>query len=187
MHHIHYFVVQATDAQAAMDTAEAYLEDWGTENNWRTVVGAFNRRGRKFEPSKPESNHFGMLKRSLSASNKMFQKMLDKISPEWMDYAKTKATIQRLVDSDFSPKTIRQMIAEKNEHNLWGLREFFQQVYAVSNALTEVKEGEAFNVFKHEFRSYKYDEIGVTHIDYNPDQPDDENYKAFCVLMDIHT
>lgn len=46
MHNLHYIVVSARSHKEAVQFAESQIDDFGNENNWRTVFGAVDSKGK---------------------------------------------------------------------------------------------------------------------------------------------
>ena len=177
MHHKIYLVVQAANGVDAMDTAIAHIEDWGTENNWRSAIGAISQKGTKILAGIQESSLKGY---SIKRINKLFQKKIDKPQPEWTQVREIKPFVQKLVEGNFSGEII-QMLAADNDR-FWAFKQFAHEIYA-SYQHAKYHAGESFDVFKHEYRPYDYDEFSVTHLDVD----EDAKGKLFCVIVDMHT
>ena len=182
MHHTLYIIVDAENGKEAMSIADAHIEDWGTENNWRTIIGAIARNGHKTYPTNDTSHHFSLKSTTLASINKYFQRTIRQPQPVWTRLKDMQEFVQKLVDGNFSGKTIRELVADKDKDRFWAFKEFAQEIFAVSRH-SAYNDGEKFDVFKHTFRSGDYDEVSVTHADV----PEDGTGKLFCVLVDMHT
>lgn len=184
MHHTLYLIIQASDPHEAIEAALSHIEDWGTDNNWRTAVGAISQKtGKVTQPKKRESHHFAVAENALKQINEMFQNKINNPVPEWLELDRMKGMIQKLVDGNFSGETIQKMAADKN-NSFWAFKQFAMEIYGVYNHV-KYHPNEPFDVFKHEYRPYDYDEISVTHIDVGDEVGEDDD--LYCIAIDMHT
>lgn len=178
MHNLHLVVLKADNAQDACDTVETEIQDFGNENNWRTICGC------------------------VSEDNKILD-LTDKFSGRWSPKEKgynTIADLNKLVmgwmKNNFYGKPALEKLnkeAKKGKMNvtkwdtqsLWALQRFAEHQYQVNTVKAVRKQrGEkkvnSFDITKDSFFGYSYTECGVTQLDHM------EGKKLFVVLIDMH-
>ena len=164
MHNLHFITVKAEDAEDAIGVAETYIEDWGNENNWRTICGC------------------------VSEDNKVHNCGDGRFSPKDTGYTTIKK-INKCIQGWLKGNLYSQPAEEKikkgdvdfekwDGQDLFSLRkyaEFLEQKNEIG--IADIKE---FDVLKHTYYSGQYDECGVTNCDYDGE-------KTFVVFLDIHS
>lgn len=173
MHNRHFIIVQADSGKDAVGTALTYIEDWGTENNWREAVGAISNKGRKY------GDHNYTLKKI----NRIFEEMVQKADTGFgttdEDYQHLADVMKRLVEGGFTGAAIKDI----DNLDIWRVKNFMKHIYAVSNVfdnrqINKETIDRPFDVFKDVYMPYEYDEGGVTHQDENGN---------WCVIIDMHS
>ena len=56
MHNLHFMIVQANDPKDACNIVETEIQDWGNDNNWRTIAGCVSEDDEVYNT--PESSRF---------------------------------------------------------------------------------------------------------------------------------
>lgn len=166
-HNLHFIVTKAESPKDACRDVENYIEDWGNDNNWRTIMGC------------------------ISEDDELFQ--YDESHKYDWDNTGTIAKINELMKGyiEFDPTDGLNMVSEliddyKNGNKPSGLkwllcREFINILYHKAPYMKE--GGVEFNVLENEIWEYQYDEQGVTHTGLNHDQ----NMKKYVVFVDMHS
>ncbi len=162
MHNLHLVVIKAENAKDACSTVENELLEWGNENNWRTICGCVSKDNKVYHcedsgryPPDKDSN-------TIAKINKMVQ--------EWInaeDFCSQQAIEKLKVEAD---------ITKWAPTELWSL-----QKYAEKLAQDYGLKGKKFNIWKDTYYEYKYDECGVTNMDYT------DKGKEFVVFVDMHS
>jgi hypothetical protein len=187
-HNIHCIIVNAEDPQDAIDNALMEIEEWGTEDNWRTGVCAIDENG-KITPNKDglESNHYAPDEYTLEDLNKIFTEMLYKPNWGWIgiDEKKTEMfnLMKSIIDTDFDPHKLNEFLSSVNPSLMYSFKEFAHALYHISETLSQMTGGrKAFNVFEDNYRSFEFDCVGVTHYD-----TENSTEPKYCVIIDMHS
>jgi hypothetical protein len=166
-HNLHFVVTKASSPKEACDDVRNYIEDWGNDNNWRTIMGCVSEDDEVYQDEKPDRY-------------------------VWDDTA-TIEGINNLMRSeiDFDPNQGFDIVLElinnyKNGKDpgapKWFLaKQFMEIMYQKSPHLKDGKVN--FNILEDSIWDHKYDEQGVTHTGYNSDQ----DMKKYVVFVDMHS
>ena len=165
MHNLHLAVVYAETGEDACSAVECELENFGNENNWRTICGAVSEDGKiystndgRFQPSGEDSSD------NIAGINKM---------------------VAGWVNSDveyYSEKAERTATDGSDDQMDWYHLEKFARIKGELARLG--KPIEEFNVLTDDLFQCHYDECGVTNMFYG-EQPKDE--KKWVVFIDMHS
>jgi hypothetical protein len=139
MHHIHFVIVPADNAEDAAETVQTELSDWGTMNNWRHPVCAVSQDG-KFHDLE---------------DNGWFNNIDDVY-----EY------VAKLITDDYrlSWKDI-QCIAKKDNPSFLELYDIAKAAeHLAEKAMIKPEE---FNLFKDEFFSGRYEYPGITNLQFD--------------------
>lgn len=188
MHNIHYLVARGDNPQDAMRNAENDIEEWGNENNWRTIIGAISRKGKVFENKSDTSNHFEIKERTLQKINEDFDEKLSQPNWGWGSnpeiIKELKITMSEILATEFEPKAFRLYLQKRGKDktglSFYHLKNFAYTVDAMAETLAMMGKRKKFDVFKDEYRSWELDEIGVTHLSTS-------GKFVYCVLLDMHS
>ena len=147
MHNLHFFVVKAETGEEAMDITETEIEDWGSEDNWRTICGAVSE---KDEVVIANDGRYPP-----SAETNTIEK-INNVVRNWMG------------KSDFGDggrKILKKVALGKRKleriktQGWWEIKEYAEYMRQRKCSVPIKK----FNVLKNEFYPYEYDQMGVTH------------------------
>lgn len=183
MHNLHVGVCHAKNHDEAEAFVDQKIEDWGTENNWRTICGSVAENGKIHS-----SGHGGWKPLSIKSLNKMVSEALtpikDALDDKAVDYTLNLYREKKLTNEDY--------------FNCYIVSQYFRKLSASLEA--ERKAGkEAFDFFKHSYNENRFDEFGVTHfgtacacangflsspINLVPKQ---KGLKKFAVFIDMHS
>lgn len=167
MHNLHLFVIKSESPDEACSTVETLIEDFGNENNWRTICGC------------------------VSEHDEVYINDEDGRYPP-TDGMNTVASINEMVKGWIKGGTIygniaEQKIAEGNtdfkswtSSELWSLEQYASYLKNMKDAL-EGKDVEEFNVLEDSYYPYEFAECGVT----QDDGLNDGDIK-YIVFIDMH-
>ena len=167
-HNLHFIITKASSAEEACKDVESFIEDWGTDNNWRTIMGC------------------------ISEDNEVYAHD-ESLKYKWDEYA----TIEKLNELmknyiHFDPTDGLNMVIEMiNDYKAgneppsprWLLcREVMDIMYQKT---PHMKNGKVnFNILEDSIYEYKYNEQGVSHTGFNADEKD---MKKYVVFVDMHS
>jgi hypothetical protein len=165
MHNLHFIVVRANSGQEACQEADSIIEDFGNENNWRTMCGA------------------------VSQDNEVYNADDGRYQPsetQWFTIEKINQCVNNWLKDSFLGETARKKF-EKGETNLdeWNQLE----LYSLSNYADHLSESigfkhRSFNVLEDTVFEYSYDQCGVTNF---TELNANEEEKIWVVFCDIHS
>ncbi len=168
MHNLHYVIIKATSHEEAWSEVESYIQDWGNENNWRTICGSVREDGEtkssgegRFCPTQGED--------TIESINR---DLLDDIKSVNL-YGQTGfEALQKMEKGEMK-------LSDLTTNDWWSLREYAKHKYYGSVINTD-----DFNLLECEYKEYKYDEFGVTHCNYGNF---DEEAMKYVVFVDMHS
>lgn len=164
MHNLHLVRVKAESGQEACEGVESTIIDFGNENNWRCISGAVSEDNEVYDAGegryRPAENELTTIKLINEAVNRWIGSCF------YGSVAK-----EKLNNNEFN-------LDEWNAHELWSLSKLAEH-------LSEAAEyrGKQFNVLENTFFSYKYDECGVTDLEWSVGDGD----KYWIVFVDMHS
>jgi len=178
MHNLHIIRVKADSPEKACSTAQFFIEDFGNENNWRTIGGCISENdevyevevgfGSRWKPSYTDdkgNKPYG----SIRALNKTIFEVIKSNRDNY--YGK------ELIDDIDSGKVRLSDVTDR--HKLYQLGVFIENQKALSY-LGEGFDIETFNVLEHEYKEGLYTEFGVTEC------YEESGDKTYIVLVDMH-
>lgn len=159
MHNLHLGVVVERTGEDACSSVEYHINDWGNENNWRTICGA------------------------VSADNDVYSAGDGRWQPD--EDCNTIEKINEMVSRWLQPD---QYSKEKLMNCIWGKNESPFDWYAAAQYCKQQFEverlgGKEFDVLHDEFYSWKLDENGVTNFGYS----EQNEGKIWVVFIDMHS
>ena len=160
MHNLHYVLTKADDAEDAGSQVEMAIEDFGNENNWRSIGGVISLDGTE------EIHNLGDARWTLDDLNEN-----EGNTPLEKAYSELGIVAN-------SAKKKQQELAEQvknlgsDEGSLWTLK---RDIIALIEAHTFGK-AQTMN-------EYAYDEFGITDMRYN----DEDTRKEYLVMVDMHS
>ena len=164
MHNLHLVVVIAETGQDACNAVEAWLEEWGTDNNWRGMCGAVSQDNVVYIPSDagrfPPDDEYNTIEKI----NKM---VAGRVNGEpW-----TKDSFDKLMRGE-----------KMDSQDWWGVKDYAKHmVEKVASKDSNIDVLDGFSFFE-----YSYDESGVTQLD-NGDGEIGEGEKKWVVFVDMHS
>lgn len=178
MHNLHLIRVRAESPKQACSMAESFIEDFGNENNWRSIGGCVSEDdetydrdemyGSRWKPSYTDdkgNKPYG----SIKALNEIIINTIKSDRDNF--YGKE-------IVADIDNGKVR--LSDVNEsYKLYQLGKFIEN----QKALCSLGEGfdiDTFNVLKDEYKEYQYTEVGIT------DCYDERGDKTYIVLVDMH-
>lgn len=170
MHNLHLVVTKADNAQDACDYVESQIQDFGNDNNWRTICGCLSSKGKAHDQTDPLSGRWSPHHNEFNTLAK-----LNKMVEGWMK-------------PDYESQTAREKIKKGqtnfstwNTGDLASLKRYVSELQQIAK-LKQSKKGKVvkgFNVLKDELYPYQYTEMGVT-------QMEGDGKETFVVFVDMH-
>lgn len=169
MHNLHFIRVVAETGEDACSTAETFIEDWGNENNWRTICGAVSQDNEVFD----NTDTYGGGRYKPSDTGYTSIEKINEVVDNWTKNTFYGQTAKELIENGKS-------ITDFTTHELWSLKEYAKHLYAVKSFQGDDND-KKFDILVDEFRPFDFDECGVTNYD-----GDDEG-KIWIVFVDMHS
>ena len=165
MHNIHYVRTYANNAQNACNFVESEIESWGDENNWRTICGAVNKKGKVLDLTVQEKSGW----------------FRGRWKPNLKDVKECMNDVFYNEDSYYK-ESVDKLIAGKElkSHDWWKVKKYAE--WKSAKAWSGVKG--KFNIWKDTFREWELDETGLTDINRLDDIDGNE---PFIVFIDMHS
>ena len=159
MHNLHFVRTIAINPEEAIEQVEMHTEGWGNENNWRTVFGCVNKKG-KITIVDEEAGWKGL-------TYKHMKKMLEKAysTPYPMEQEAFDRVLKGKLPEDFEWYAIEK-------YAKWQVKRFCTDLE---------KSSSKFDIWKHEFGEWELDTVGLTDLNIDGDGKD---YIAF---VDMHS
>ena len=116
MHNIHYVRTYANNAQNACNFVESEIESWGDENNWRTICGAVNKKGKVLDLTIQEKN--GWVKGRWRPNLKDVKECMNDVFHNEDSYYKESIDklIEQLANAEDKLKTLKENFYEFVRH-----------------------------------------------------------------------
>jgi hypothetical protein len=165
MHNLHFIVIKANSGEEACQEAENLIDDYGNENNWRTMCGA------------------------VSQDNEVYDAGDGRYQPsekEYITIEKINEVVNSWAKETFYGETARKKF-EKGETNLdeWNQLELWSlSKYADHLSETIGYKNKSFNVLEDTLFEYSYDQCGVTNFTEVNASDGDKTWVVFC---DMHS
>lgn len=178
MHNLHILVTDATSPEEAYDKVESCIQDWGNENNWRTICGSVSRVGEihstnegRYCPNRvlgADSNSVAFIKDAVGVTQaEKNLNALQGILRGWMTMPQDTTELQQIAADMFSGKPVESF-------NLYQLKEYVLLQYAKASSPTD-------NIWGSSFREWELAECGVTQL------VDDHAQQLYAVFLDMHS
>ena len=160
MHNLHYILINGTDANDAALNAESAIEDFGNEDNWRTLGGIIS-----IDGSSEAIHNYEGGRWSLEDLNKLEGDCpMDKINGELFGVAK-----ESIRTKDALVKALANL-GSPDCGSLYALREDIGQLISAQECLNRGTLNE-----------YQYDEYGMSDLRVG------FTGKGFIVMVDMHS
>ena len=171
MHNLHLALTYADSPAAACFDVENYIEGWGDENNWRHISGCIseddevdvNTKDGRFFHDNEEMHTIKGINETVRA---------------WMN---PNASFM----GQSGPNVIKMVAAgeKPSRQQWWELIQYAKHMEGVEENLANLK-GKEFDVRElHTFRSYEFNESGVTKTNF----PKSDGDKLYVVFIDMHS
>jgi len=162
MHNLHFVVVKADTAKEACKEVESEIQDFGNENNWRTICGCVSSKNKTFNY---EDGRWSPTDESLNSIKKINKFISEQIKP-------------------YKDEVIQGLESGKTTFNdLKGFDWYSLEKYAKDMfQYTHLKTPEQFDVLKDTYYEHSFDEFGVTNLIENT-----EGKGTYVVFVDMHS
>lgn len=187
---IHYLIINANTAQEAMDAVLSDVVEWGTEDNYKHIVGAIDTNGVKYAPETPVYywNSADLEETNLELIHSKIAGILDPFA-DIANHASTKAEILSLLshitngirDGKADWDVMKEFTFSQGARIQRLGQRFFDTIQALEDM--GIKDPASFSIWEHTFRSWQLDEYGVT--DLRGSKEFGEN--DYCVLLWVHS
>ena len=181
MHNLHLVRVKAESHDDACHTVLNYIEDWGTENNWRVAGGAIceDGTGKSFDDYVRWQVDVDDVKWQVEHLNKQ---CLDAI--QGTEYTSGCFTEQL---KEVMCMSVEEVLASDNWSKFYMAGEFFRFVANTAEARHNHKD--LYDIFTSiGFCEYSYDDFGLTDLGNNGYNEEElKNAKTYIVLIDMHS
>jgi len=158
MTNLHFIRIKGKTPEDAEENALKEIEDWGDEDNWRQVIGSFNKGTRISHINEDDKSKF-----KLTAGN--IKKMIT-----------NEMNIKLPSDKDI-------LDAFHKSKNIYYIKEILDTLYA--NSFTATPSN--FDIWENNYRDYQFDKVGITNMLYTYVPPIINNKDIYCVAIDIHS
>jgi hypothetical protein len=169
MHNLHLLRIRATSPQQACTDAETAIEDWGDENNGRTICGCVSQ-DNKVHTASGEHDWIDHTRNTITRLNKLVAASLrTDVGPMGCN----KNTFLAVA------ACIKDGVKIVDDLDVYRAKRYLEHYDSVMSA----PRADKFNVLKHQFNPEKYDEFGLTDI---TDQGSKKG-KLYIVFLDMHS
>lgn len=174
MHNLHLCVIKANSPEEACELVQSHIENWGDEDNWRTICGCVSEDDETFEPKYEKewmNGRWGVKNYTIKSINDLVKTWID--GDDWL-----KRHGQHL-------KRNPDIMKWKRGFELYGLKKYVE--YCSEYKLLKARNPKFIkspNVLDDNFYFYdtQYDECGVTQVDVGYD-----GEKKYVVFVDMHS
>jgi hypothetical protein len=164
MHNLHLIRVKADTPEKACSRVELDINDFGNENNWRTICGCLS------STNEPYDSEGGRWSPSTDGYNTI--EALNETVKGWIEADSYKAD---LIDNINDGKVKLKDLSDRMD--IYAVKKYLEHKGMVMDV--GLKENEEFDILKHTFYDYQYTECGVTEC-----YGDGEN--TYIVFVDMH-
>jgi len=164
MHNLHLITIEADSPEDACSDVEERINDWGSENNWRTICGCID----EDNEIHIEDDHGRWMPESGTTI-----KNIEKMIKNWAENFRFKSIIDEALAKFHAD--------EKNlsSQDWWILGEYCR----FKSDKVEF-DGYEFNIWEAEYRSWQLDENGLTNMISGQHT---EGMKKYMVYVDMHS
>lgn len=184
MHNPHFCVIAADSAEEAEAAVEAELQDWGDENNWRSICGSVSEHDEVHVTGDgrypPDDND-----NTIAKLNRFMQSVVD--GQDCPIESEAMAAMKLVVEGGV-PETAR---------GWWCIKQYAERMFNMQgNGGGRFAKGGKFDILTSQFMDGCYDEIGVTNfVDPGPRDGEDAIAmreanplrKRYVVFVDMHS
>lgn len=166
MHNLHLVVLNAKSPKAACEFVDGYIQDFGDENNWRTICGCVSDKDKVYIYPDPMPGRYPPDKESDTIA---------KINAMVENWIIPQVTEGDLIDQLLKGEKCFGDIRTWNDW--WQVKDYAEHM---SDAIDYL--GKKFNILAGDsFRSDQYADIGVTQIE------QEEGKSKYVVFVDMHS
>ena len=178
MHNLHIIITNSDNIEDACIKAEAKIEDWGGENNWRTACGAVSDKGDVYSTGEgrycpermldtDENSVDFIADETATTQSQRNLVALQKILNGWtQEEGYDTAKLKQISDDMFAGNPV-------DGSDMYQLKEYI--VFKFNQRLCKG------SIWENDFREWELDECGVTRI------IDNEDEQLFAVFIDMHS
>ena len=161
MHNLHLVIIKADSPHDACINVENEIVEWGNENNWRTICGCISEDNEIYIHDK----EYGRFHPEPGTTLNDIEKMVKR-------WANT-------FEYDITLVLLKFKIEESSleAHDWWELKEYCRFKCDYENFTAN-----RFNIWETEYRSWKFDESGLTNMIRRND-----GEKKFVIFIDMHS
>lgn len=164
MHNLHLVVTNADSSKDACSDVESYIEDFGTENNWRTIEGCISEDNEVYIADENNRNSW-ITEEDFNTIDKLNKKVLED-KKNLFYQPEVPEILKRIANG----KTVESTDA-------WKAKEYLKAYYDA------LPVDDKFDILQDSYREYQYDEFGVTHTGYK--KMDEQ--KTYVVFVNMHS
>ena len=184
MHNPHFCVIAADSAEEAEAAVEVELQDWGDENNWRSICGSVSEHDEvhvtgagRYPPDDTDN--------TIAKLNRFMQSTVDAV--DGLPELEALELMRTVVAGGYPP----------TPHGWWRIKQYAERMFDMHcNGVGRFAAGGAFDILTNQFMDGCYDEVGVTNMvdpgpwdgedaiamrEYNPGR------KRYVVFVDMHS
>jgi len=181
MHNLHLARIKAKSHDEACASVLSYMEDWGDENNWRSIGGAICEDGTS-EPY-DDYSRWGVDKdvqeQIKNLNNTCFRELQGKEYTEGIYSDRLKSLLK--------DKTFQEMLDYDDWMDFYTAKQFFNFLLKTAEARKKCKD--SYDIFTSvDFFAHNYGDFGLTDMGDNGYNEDElKECKTYIVLIDMHT
>jgi len=178
MHNLHLAVIIATTPEDACNLVEDDIEDWGNENNWRTICGCVS------EDNKVYIHDDGG--RFPPKENATIE-TINKMTRAWMGVEQP-GIFNTEGRTEAEKHMQRHLNGEQLKHIEWyAIERYAEHMGAVVTTKSfSMEKNKEFSVLKHTFKEWNLDECSVTSCISTAEEIT-EGEKRYVVFIDMHS
>lgn len=181
MHNLHLGRIKAKNHKEACEAVLAYIEDWGDDNNWRSIGGAIceDGTGEPYDDSARWGVDEDVEEQIKHLNSACFEELQGKEYTEGIYYDKLRYLLEGT--------KIESMLKYDDWMDFYTARQFFNFLLKTLRARAECKD--SYDIFTScDFFAYSYGDFGLTDMgDYGYSEEELKECKTYVVLIDMHT
>ncbi len=182
----HYFIVDADSPEKACLQVSKHpgIIFWGDEDFRVKVLGCSDRNGSLFCETESDKELIG------DFSIEELNRSIEEVFRELKDKEIYKMALQDLLDHDLDVKYLLHLyrtptaIGKKLEWVLGveNVFDFYNELFQKMLTLSQIKENEQFNLFKHSYHEWDLTRKGITHL-----HREKVNGELYCVIAEVES
>ena len=176
MHNLHLVRIKENSHQEACASALSYMEDWGTENNWRCAGGSICEDGTK-------ENYDDYARWPAVYDGEAWEptvKNINQMCKNTLSGEKFTVTLLDAIERVFNTRAVDLVNTSNNWSHLYAVKQYMNFLNS-SEAARKLRD--TYDIFTSPgFYEYQYGEFGLTDM-----SDEEEGDKTYIVLIDMHT